>query len=238
MTAYVALDAEAHRNIRIRTDRSAELGDEVSAVPVIPQEVPRLIAEYPIVATKDPETGQFRLSALFGFAPGENLFLRGDVWAARYVPLHIQRQPFMVGAKAGSDPSAPEFVMTLNMESPRISQETGEALFTEDGTASPFLERMNAMLSELIAGENDAKRFLTALMEHQLLESLHISFEQADGERITVEGLYSISEERLRGIDAQALGALHGPGFLELIFVMKASLAHIGAMIEERNRRL
>ena len=237
MTNYVALDKEAHRSVRINTTRSAELGDNVSAAPIVPREASRLIAEYPIVATKDPETGQFRLSALFGLAAGENLFLEDGEWRARYVPISIRRQPFMVGARAGSDQDNPDLVITLNTDSPRVSQADGEELFTAEGEPTEFLQTMNDLLSELVAGEQQSRAFLDTLLEYNLLEALRIGFEQPNKEKVTVEGLYSISADRLQDLEADVLSRLHAQGYLELIFMMKASLAHIGGLIDKRNQQ-
>ena len=237
MANYVVLDNATHKDYKIDTRQRAEFGDAISAVPVVPREFSRLIADFPIVATKDGETGQFRLTALMGFQPGENLFLEDDAWGADYVPLNMQRQPFRVAQRTGSDPATPDLVITIDEDSPRITKGNGESLFLEFGGQTEFLQRVNSILSELVAGEAQSETFLATLLEHKLLESVNIAFEQPDGENVTVEGVFSVHDEQLNRLSPEQLEVLHRDGILELIYVMKASLVHIGAMINTRNRR-
>ncbi len=65
-----------------------------------PWEFRNLQAHYPILFRKRPDTGEFQPIALFGFEERENLFLTGSGWDAAYVPLTIERQPFLIGMQA------------------------------------------------------------------------------------------------------------------------------------------
>ena len=100
MANPVALNNKTHRDLRVITSRGAGFGENIHIVPVIADELGNLVLDYPVCLIKDPETGRFKMSALLGFDPGENLYLEGDRWNALYVPLHVQRQPFMVGYSA------------------------------------------------------------------------------------------------------------------------------------------
>ena len=75
MSAHTMLDPEAHRDLRVNIEASAELGDGVMACLTFPDEFRRVQNEFPILFRKDIASGSFSALALFGFEQGENLFL-------------------------------------------------------------------------------------------------------------------------------------------------------------------
>src|SRR4029079_5764513 len=103
MSSHEILTAEAHRDLRIRTDRGAELGDAVMSCVVVPNEFRRVQNEYPILFRLNPERDSFTALAIFGFEAGENLFLENGRWDARYRPLAMDIQPFLIGGTPDSD---------------------------------------------------------------------------------------------------------------------------------------
>jgi len=92
MTSHVALDRDAHRDLRIRGGSSAELGDGVMACLTVPDEFRRVQNEFPILFRRDLDSGLFSALALFGFENGENLFIEDGRWDARYRPLALAIQ--------------------------------------------------------------------------------------------------------------------------------------------------
>src|SRR6056300_443022 len=86
-----------HKDLKVRIERSAELGDNVWFTPTFPQEFRSVQNQYPIVFTKNEQIGQFQAVALLGFEIGENLYLDDNGWNARYIPLSVMRQPFLIG---------------------------------------------------------------------------------------------------------------------------------------------
>ncbi|RYD65614.1 MAG: multidrug transporter, partial [Sphingomonadales bacterium] len=97
MTTHAILTSEAHADLRIRTERSAELGDAVMHALVVPSEFRQVQNDYPILFRMNAERDGFTALALFGFETGENLYLDGDAWDAAHRPLAIDIQPFLIG---------------------------------------------------------------------------------------------------------------------------------------------
>ena len=97
MTDHVALSKVEHKDIRINTDRSVALGDGVMSCITVPNEFRNVQNHYPILFQLNADREEFRLIALQGFTHGENLFLKQDSWDARYKPLAIEVQPFLIG---------------------------------------------------------------------------------------------------------------------------------------------
>lgn len=230
MSQHVLLNNIDHAALRVVATRGAAYGDAVMHAVTFPSELRNVQACYPIVFQKTAE-GSFQPLALFGFTPGQNLFLDGERWDAPYVPLAIERQPFLIGR------SGEELVMHVDLDSPRIGTDTGEPLFLPHGGSSEFLERMNSVLRALHEGLQATPAFIDALLAHDLLESFVLDIQLDDGSEHRLAGFYTIHEERLRALEGAALDRLHRQGHLEPVYMAVASLAHFRDLIDRVNRR-
>ena len=232
MPKAVLLNNVDHKDLRIITRRAAEYGDDIIIANTFPSEFRHLQAHYPIVFRKAQEGLSFDAFALLGFEPGENLFLGPDGWTVNYVPLAIQRQPFLIGV-AGE-----ELTVHVFMDSPRISKNPGEgeALFLTHGSPTPYLERINSTLLALHQGAQSMPGFIAALLQYALLESFVVDVELEDGSKHRLDGFYTINEEKLGALDGVALEALHRPGYLQAIYMVIASMVNFRDLIERKNR--
>ena len=229
MPKTVPLNNIDHKELRIDTARSADLGDGVMHVLTFPGEFRNLQAHYPIVFHKNAD-GQFQPIALLGFKDKQNLFLTRHGWDATYIPLMIERQPFLIGR------SGDQLMVHVDLESPRVSRTNGEAVFLAHGGNSEFLERMNSVLLAIHEGIAGTPAFIAALMKHDLLESFVFDVRLADGSDSRLTGFYIINEEHLAGLSAMALEELNRPGYLQAIYMAVASLSNFRALIERQNR--
>lgn len=231
MANHAPLDANAHRGLRVITARGAAFGDAMMSAPTFPAEFRSVQAHYPIVFQKVGEAA-FQPLALFGLQEGENLFLQGSHWDAHYLPLAVERQPFLIGR----GPSGAE--MHIDLDSVRVSRSAGEPLFDEHGATSPFLERMNSLLGQLHEGMASVPAFIAALLRYQLLESFVLDVAQPEGGQSRLAGYHTINEERLAALDAAALHSLHAAGQLQPIFMAIASLSQFRGLIERAQRTI
>lgn len=240
MANHQLLDNVTHKNLRVITDRSAWYGDDIAATLVFPLEFRRLQSEYPIAFQKNAETGQLEPIALFGLEEGENLYLDGDGWKAGYIPLTVERQPFLIGFTTTTDSGAPqdEPVIHVDMDSPRISETEGVSVFLEHGGQSPYLEHISSVLNAIHQGYDQNRRLSQALQEYELVEPFSFDFELEDGSRKKLSGLYTLNEEKLASLKGAALEALHTSGFLENIYMVMASIANLRTLIDRKNQRL
>ena len=231
MTRPVLLNNVDHKNLRVDTkSHSAALGDAVMLALTFPAEFRNVQACYPIVFHKGAD-GVFQPFALFGFSDGQNLFLApGDRWDANYIPLAIARQPFMIGRQDGAP------VVHIDLDSPRIGAGQGEALFLAHGGTTEFLDHASSILLALHDGLNAMPAFIDALLRHSLLETFVLDVELDDGRQCRLTGFYTIHEERLRALAADALAELHAAGHLEAIYMTLASLSHLRDLIDRMNR--
>ncbi len=234
MSQYEILDKDKHRQVRIKTGYSAALGDAVMYVMTYPMEFRDLQSCFPILFTKDPNTGGFFATAVMGLEPEQNLFLKDDGWDASYVPAMLKRQPFLIATGGEGDEQVP--VASLDVEHPRVSQEDGELLFDSDGTPTEFLNQKIALLDKLHRGLQHGRGFIDTLLQHELLEEITFDFAFQDGSKRSVQGFYTIAEERLYQLPGDALESLNKAGYLQPVFMAVASLSRMRDIIERRNR--
>ena len=231
MTNNVLLNNVDHKDLRVITTRSARYGDDVMYAITFPSEFRNLQAHYPLVFRKNAQ-GQFEPIVLLGFQERQNLFLTERGWDATYIPLTIERLPFLIGFSADKQP-----MMHVDLDSPRISRTEGEAIFREHGGNTEFLERMNSVLLAIHQGIASVQPFVSALLEHELLESFVLDVQLANGSQNRLAGFCAINEERLQGLSGAVLERFNRTGYLQAIHMAIASMSQFRALIERMNKR-
>ena len=235
MSNHQILNPLTHRELRVMVGADPALGDGVMTCLVVPSEFRRLQNSFPILFRRDLESSLFSALALMGFEQGENLFFEEGRWNAAERPLALSIQPFLIGRPVHGDGPGQ---VHIDMSHPRISS-TGEGvrLFDDPGGHSPFLEAITGQLGELDDGYHHSPDFFAALRHHELLEPFSLDVDLADGSSHRMVGYHLIDEDRLRALDAGALGELHSAGHLMPIFMALASLSNLSALIVRKNRR-
>jgi hypothetical protein len=235
MANHALLSSDDHLTLRINSERGAQQGDAMMACLIVPDEFRRVQNDYPILFRLTPQRDRFQAFAMFGFENGENLFLADSQWDARYIPLAMQIQPFLIGhpATQGGDKQ-----IHIDLDSPRIAKgEEGMRVFDDLGRPTPYLEMMAERLGELDAGWQANDGFFAALARHDLLEPLTLEITLDDGTTNRLVGYHGIAEENLQQLDAAALGELQAEGHLMPIFMALASLANVAELRDRKSRR-
>lgn len=230
----------AHKDLRVITRHGAEFGDNLGTVLTFPTEYGDVQREYPIFFRKDPQTGEFQSIALLGFQPEENLFLdeRGQ-WNAAYIPGIIARGPFLIGFQ-NQDVDGElrrEPVIHVDLDNPRVSTTEGEPVFLPQGGNTRYLERISAILQGIHQGLAVSKAMFEAFSAHELIEPVNVEVKFNAEEQFNLRGLYTISEEKLRGLSGDALYKLNSTGFLQGAFLVIASLNNVKKLIDMKHRR-
>ena len=236
---YVMLNNVEHQNLKVITDRSARYGDDVNFALTFPLEFRNIQSCYPIFFRKDANTGQFSPIALFGFQPGENLYLTEAGWDAHYIPLMIRRHPFLIGFQQVRDEGdSRQPVVSIDLNSPRVNESEGEALFLEHGGTSEYLTSIIEMLETIRLASDMSAGFVNALLELELIESVTMQVELKDKSKHELLGYYTINEDRLQQLDGEALGKLHANNYLESVFMIIASLSNFRTLVQKKNDQL
>jgi hypothetical protein len=236
MSNHQILTAADHGKLRIRTEAGTDFGDGVMASLAVPAEFRRLAPEYPILFRYDQEQRTFSALALFGFEPGENLFLEAGRWDAVSRPLSMAVQPFLVGR-----PQAPggSSQVHVDMGHPRIALGgEGIRVFDEAGQPTPYLEQAAAMLGALEEGWQASADYFAALDRHDLIEPFSMDVTLDNGAMHRLVGYHLVNEERLQSLEPGALAELHAAGYLEPTYMAMASVGNLARLVRRKNRRL
>lgn len=229
MSNIVVLNHAQHAGLRVRSDAAAALGDAQRFVQVVVREFPLLAVHYPILLSKDSNTGAFFCGAMLGFDEGENLFLgSGGAGQSSYRPLNLQRGPFFVAGDG----------LAIDLDHPRVGQSDGQTLFDDAGQPNAYLESIAALFRELRPGVEMTRLFIDTLLDHKLVEPIEISLSFDDGGARTLDGLYTINQEALRDLADETVLALFRRGYLQLIYLMIASLKQVPVLARAKNDRL
>lgn len=235
MVKLVALNNQQHRKLRVDPAKIEEQGADLHMVPVVTSEFLKLVVHFPILFTKNAETGQFVSVCLMGLEEGENLFWQGGKMHCIYTPLNITRHPFFVGQ---DEQSGDQYVLCIDEQSEVLSELHSEALFDEQGQATDYLQKAQARLAELINGEQASHDFIEVIKQMDLMVPLSLDITYADGESRKIKGVYSVDEEKLANLDGEKLTLLRDAGYLSLIYTQLASLGQIYNLIDKKNQRL
>lgn len=232
------LDPVRHGALRISALQDWSIARHMHAVYLAATELPQAALEYPVLFVHSGErdaAGRATVSpvALLGLSQGENLFVDGTRWQARYQPAFLRRYPFLTGRAAG-DP-APGVMIDTAWSG--LSPTVGEALFDAQGWPAPALQQRLALLERFEAEALRTRQFCTQLLELALLKPMQADATLPDGQTLTVDGFQIVDEERLRMLPERAVLELHRNGTLMLMHLHIASLANMPALIERKARR-
>jgi SapC len=226
MSNIVLLDSQAHRTLRVHAQAGARYGDNQRFVAVVVNEFHALAVHYPVLFSKDADTGQFYCGVMLGFDADENLFLDEHRTLTIYRPLNLQRGPFLT---AGSD-------LAIDLDHPRVAPAGDQELFSETGEPSKYLQSIMGLMRELRPGLERTRIFIDTLLGLKLIEAMTITARFDDGNNREFTGLYTVNRDRLKELADAAVLDLFRRGYLQLIYLMLASLDHVSALARRKNR--
>jgi len=222
----VALRSDAHGKLKVRELGTFEHVKNSHMVPVTAHEFTRLGAEYPIVFVKNSDTGQFQSVALLGLKVGENLFVDDDKWQGVFVPGSIRNHPFVL-APAGQDKE--QLMVGIIENSPVVSEEEGNALFTDAGEESDYLKAKKETLVNFLESDQMTRAFVNVLAEKELLTQQSVTV-NAGEEKINLTGLYIVDEKKLNELSEEEFADFRKRGFLPPLYAQLGSLHQLSKL--------
>lgn len=229
----IAIEQARHRNTKISGTEGHPHAAGLNLGTVVMAEIAQASLDFPIVFSKDSRTGRFICSALFGLAEAENLFHNGKAWNSTYVPMNIQRAPFIIGESGKQDGKLGPCID----ESSQYLSDQGQALFDDQGNKTEYLQQAESFLATLFDYEVASQHFVNLLAELKLIAPLSLHINNTDGSKATLQGLYTINQEGLRGLaDADILRLSH-KGYLAPIYAIIGSLGQLRRLRNLKNQR-
>ncbi|MAH73805.1 MAG: hypothetical protein CBC09_06730 [Cellvibrionales bacterium TMED49] len=223
-----------HLDHCVIAEKSYAMGDGMMHVMVFPPEFRAVQHHFPIFFAKDPETGSFYPTALLGLEQDENLFLESHGWGAHYLPMMMERSPFFISFQSSIE-GEKRPVVSIDMDSARVTKNKGIRLFQDSGEPSKYLQDVVKKLEAIHKGHQHNKDFASALLELELLESCNVEVGLEDGSQRKLTGFYALNEDKLHKLDGESLSSLHSNNFLHSIYMCLASYSRISTLVEKKN---
>jgi len=235
-----------YADLRVSPRAGAAFNDAANQALVFPAEFEELQREFAIVFRRRDEGLQ--AYALLGLDRDENLFLADDAWTSRYVPASHRRGPFSIGmVRAAHDDvgvgardgvGVGEAMLHVDLDDPRVGDETGLPLFLEHGGNTPYLDHVTGVLRLLYEGMETAPAAYAALDEAGLLAPVTLTIDVSDERRYTVPDVLVVDLEQLATLSGAPLEYLHRSGILRLAILAAASLGNIQHLITRKQQLL
>ncbi|MFC4312309.1 SapC family protein [Steroidobacter flavus] len=223
MTTHQLLNPQDHAHLRL-LPRS---GAEPHFVQIVPGEFVAAAIACPILFSKDVATGAFYAGAVLGLNPGEGA-LKSAEERGGFEPLNLQRDGFFISGER----------IAIDRGHPRFSETQGEPLFDEAQQPSPSLRQIQRVLGQLHEGIEQTALLVRDLVNLKLLEPIDVSLNFDDGERLRLEGLYTVSRDSLRELGDGDVQRLFRSGHLHLAYTIAGSLNQLAVLAHLRNRKL
>ena len=222
----VPLNRTTHKDLRIKGLQNLKFAHNTHSVPLTCTEFPVAARDIPILfAGADPSN--IGPMALLGLRQNENLFVdENGHWAQGvYLPAFVRRYPFVLAEKPQGT-EGDDFTVFLDEGYEGFNDTEGERLFKDDGTETDMLKSAVSFLGEFQQHVARTRQFVEDLRKHDLLEARNIRLER-NGNAINLNGLFVVSEEKLRKIDAATAHQFLTDGTMGWIYAHLLSLTNI-----------
>ena len=235
----VPLNRADHRDLRIKPMPNVAFAAKVHSVPLAGVEFVPASRDIPVLfgGTSEEDAGPM---ALLGLRQNENLLVDDEgQWAqGTYVPAFVRRYPFILAEKP-EGAEGDDFTVFLDEAYPGFNTDEGERLFNEDGSDTEMLKNAVGFLGEFQGQVAQTRAFMKEIRELGLLQPRNIQINSAaEGQGLTLNGLFVINEEKLRELDAETLQKLVKSGAMDWIYAHLMSLTNIERLIARLNQRV
>ncbi|QSA95792.1 SapC family protein [Methylococcus sp. EFPC2] len=232
----IALNRERHKDLRLKVvENHYAFARNTNALPITSTEFAEASRDYPIVFVGGAD-GSFNVAALVGLRDNENLLVdeNGHWESGTYIPAFARRYPFVLATTDHDE----QLTVCVDEVYPGLSHEEGQALFDEHGAESDYLKQLLQFLQLFHAEAQRTSVFANRLKELGLLEPKVIHVER-NGKKQTIQGLWTVDAQRLRGIDDARVTELFRSGYLSWIeahLISLGSLPRLVARLDEHTQ--
>ncbi|MEY4641765.1 MAG: hypothetical protein RLZZ227_1759 [Pseudomonadota bacterium] len=230
------VDFSKHAKLKVKPNAAFPHGKDRNLVAINVSELGICSSTFPLVFIQNPADKRYLLMAMLGLKHGENVYYGEQFWESTYVPLAIQRHPFIVGFD-DRVADVDQVATCLELDSPLVNESEGLPLFDADGKDSEFLRSRRQMLNSMFDGGKYTEAFIDRLVELDLIVSLDIVLQTQNGPPAKIAGLFTVDEAKLKTLSAEQLKDLQTRDYLAPCHLMLVSLYQLNQLIRRRNRQ-
>lgn len=233
MAKLEPVNIEKHKHLKIAAKRDIRHIANQHIVPITAPEFAQGVTTFPIFIVKDQEANRYRSVAMLGLESGENLYLtKENVWGGIYAPQTVGMIPFSLGL----DPEKENTLTAcIDVESDLVGEDKELALFDEKGEPTDLFKSVEDSLGRLYNNEVLTEKFLTEVVELDLLEEIEMTISLVTGEQKKIVGLYTINEKKLLELSDEKVVDFHKRGLFIPMHAMLSSVNQVHRLAQLRN---
>lgn len=223
----VLLNREVHKTKKIAPSASFSFASKANSLYLAGVEFIEACKEYPIVFT---QVGGNKIVpvAMLGLRENENLFVGADgKWASGYIPAFVRRYPFVLAELEGQ-----QMGVCIDEAYSGLNDKTGEALFDEKGTNTPFLQNALDFLNRYQVEYMRTDRFCERLKANGLLMEMNAKADLFDGTSFMVNGLMIVDERKLLQLGDKEALEIFRAGELSWVYAHLVSLSNMNRLVD------
>lgn len=229
------INFEQHKGLCIKQSHTFEHAKNLQFAPLNADELAYASTCYPLFFIKDQTTAKFFPVALFGLEKDENLFYSAQQWLSSYIPKSLRISPFSMASAALPNEVEPKWRVCLDRSSPYVSTKGGEALYEqgdEKKAETPYFLNIRQNLADIYHGKVASLTFIERLLELKLIKPMQLTMEFNNGEKNTLNGLYTINESNLKAMPIEHVQEFHQMGYFQSIYSMLSSQHNLYQLVK------
>lgn len=225
------LDKKKHAGLGLKPGFSYAWCAQLNAVFINAAEIARASLDYPIAFVRDEQTGEFVPVAVLGLKQKSNLFVdSAGRWREHtYVPAYFRRFPFCLADIPSKDGSEAQHMVCVQEDQLGPSE---TPLFDAQGDPTQAWGPLLKLL-EAIEGARQQTRVLTRRLEAlQLLTPFDAVAVPKAGDKLRLQGLHRVDEQKLSEVPGKDLRTLMKRGELRAVYAHLVSLENFARLLD------
>jgi hypothetical protein len=228
---------KTHKVRLLAPGEAPEFVREGAAIPISHSEFVPAGRHYPIVFIST-DGKSYNTVAVVGMKAKENLFITDGRWAGDvYMPAYARRYPFCM---AKLNVNRVEQKNRLICVEQAALDESGEALFDDQGQPSEKWQQLERLLGEYETDLERMREMCAILADYGLLEpfTMQATFKpEKGGGSMQLAGMHRVAEKNIENLNAAQLKNLVRLGIMARIYVHLLSLEHFAKLLDRKAAR-
>ena len=225
MTSLVPLANDKHAKLKVIESGDYSRYKDQNLIPIVTNDFFTLAAEFPLVFVTRDKPDDFVPVAIMGLRKDQNLYCQTGQWKAQVVPVSFGNAPFSI---ARADSEGEQFVVLVDEDSDLLGETEGNAIFTEDGKKTDYMERRIAALVDVTQQAVQTQNICKQFRDKNLLITHQIQLQhRPDAPRYNIDGIYIVDEKAINELPDEEFLALRKQGLLPLIYAHLSSLQQL-----------
>ena len=210
------LDKNKHADLKLKPVEGYNFASGINYTFLAGSEVAKAARTFPVVFPVLSDKNEPLLPlALLSLTPGGNSFVddKGR-WTADYLPVHLRRYPFILGAVPESKG---EFAIMIDGDSSRFSKDEGTPLFNEKGEPEEIISKVQSYLGKYQKDILKTQKVLKQLEEAGVLVEKQFQITLGEKKK-ALKGFRVVDMEKVMKLDNDTLGKWVKNGLMSLVF--------------------